>query len=332
MGIARLHHYVPQFYLRRFTDKEGMFWVWDKRRDRVFRTSPKHVAAGSNFYRLYEFAEVGRDPLTMEKQFSDVEGDVSQITDEWLDWLHEAKPLEPMNIPKANREIVSLYIALQFCRTADAREIILAIDNLPSMPNMTKEENDFARWGTWLWGQWLLDEPMKHDDIQNHKPNSRRRLSDRIETKIHTRWLWNLDMIDSIANRIRDSTWIFGRNLTKYPFITSDNPVAFHVHVDKTHRWVKVGFLARGAYPVFPLSPEIVLYCYDNNDPKWKALGKFDETVSPVDFSESLVQHDNGGQVFNAGRYVISPTNDFEHVREFAKFAGIESSPQGSYG
>ena len=131
-------------------------------------------------------------------------------------------------------------------------------------------------------------------------------------------------MLESIAKRIEESIWIFGRNLTGYPFVTSDNPVAFHSHLGDAHRWVKAGFLASGVYPVFPLSPEIVMYCYDGKDPKWSVLNKFNDTLSPVEFNVPLVRHDNAGQVFNAGRFVISPINDFEFAREFAKAIGTD--------
>jgi len=307
MGTAKLHHYVPQFYLRRFADEHEKFWAWDKMRDKIFRTNPKRVGAGSNFY-----------PLTLEKQFADLEGQVSLITDQWLHWFRHAQHGDRIRIPNVNRRIVSLYIALQFCRTADARDIIVAIDGLPSNPDMTEE----MKWGTYLLGAWLVDVLMKNRKKSNRNAISEGRLSDRNESEIHTRWLWNLEMVHSIAKRIERSIWIFGRNLTGFPFITSDNPVAFHE--GNTHRWVKVGFLARGAYPVFPLSPEIVMYCYDSKDPKYRALRKFGDTLSPVEFNVPLVEHDNAGQVFNAGRFVISPINDFNFVREFAQTIGSD--------
>lgn len=322
MGATKLHHYVPRFYLRRFADEDGKFWVWDKIRDKVFRTNPKRIGAGSNFYRLYDFAKLGRDPLTLEKQFADLEGQVSLITDQWLYWLRHAKHGDRIRIPNVNRRIVSLYIALQFCRTADARDIIVAIDSLPSNPDMTENMNEVGKWGTYLWGTWLVDMLMKNGAKSNGDARSKGQLSDRDQTEIHTRWLWNLEMVHSIAERIEKSIWAFGRNLTGFPFITSDNPVAFHE--GNTHRWVKLGFLARGVYPVFPLSPEIMMYCYDSKDPKYRVLRKFGDTLSPVEFNVPLVKHDNAGQVFNASRFVISPINDFKFVRECAQTIGSD--------
>lgn len=130
---------------------------------------------------------MGRDPLTMEKQFSDLEGNVSLITDQWLHWLRELSPNSKIPIPSINRKIVSLYIALQFFRTADAKDIICA----------------FA------------------------KEDATEELSDEDKTRIHTEFLWNLALMRRVAKRIEKSIWIFGRNQTDTPFVTSDNPVAF---------------------------------------------------------------------------------------------------------
>jgi hypothetical protein len=69
MNVPKLHHYVPQFYLRRFTDAAGQLWLWDRDRDRVFRTRPNGVAAENYFYWHEELAALGHDPTEMEKQF-----------------------------------------------------------------------------------------------------------------------------------------------------------------------------------------------------------------------------------------------------------------------
>jgi hypothetical protein len=52
MNAPKLHHYVPQFHLRRFADARGRFWVWDKTSDRMFGTRPGRIAAETQFYRL----------------------------------------------------------------------------------------------------------------------------------------------------------------------------------------------------------------------------------------------------------------------------------------
>jgi hypothetical protein len=37
-----------------------------------------------------------------------------------------------------------------------------------------------------------------------------------------------------------------------------------------------------------------------------------------------MVEHENAGQVFMAGRFVISPVDDFKFAREFAQTIGTD--------
>lgn len=283
MTEARLHHYVPQFYLRRFADSSGLLWLWDRNQDRAFQTRPGNVAAERDFYRLTELIERGHDPLTMEKQFADLESQVSAITGQWLDWLRIAAPGEAIDIPDINRELVALYIALQFLRTADSRDILAA----------------FAEMG------------------QSGVP-----LSPADKRRMHTELLWKDDAFRSLAERIEQSIWLFGRNRTSEPFVTSDNPVAFRTGDNR--RWLKAGVFSQGTYVVYPLAPDIVMYCHPN-EPPWDRLAQMDRCLSPVTFTEEMVESENSGQVFMASRFVISSTDRFHNAREFAPTIGTDT-------
>jgi hypothetical protein len=273
---------VPQFYLRRFTDTSGQLWLWDRDRDRVFRTRPTGVAAENNFYWHEELAALGHDPLAMEKQFSQLEGEVARITGQWLEWLRDMKPMEKVEIPDINRELVSLYTALQFLRTADARDILAA----------------FAE-------QKVYGKPVAEDE---------KRL-------LHLDMLWKDSIYNGLAERIGNATWLFGRNMTSTPFITSDNPVAFRTRDNAM--WLKVGMYSDGTYSVFPMAPDIVMYCHPK-EPPWENLGRFDCCLSPVIFTEEMVESENSGQVFMASRFVISSREGFDREREFAKSIGTD--------
>jgi hypothetical protein len=281
MSDPKLHHYVPQFYLRRFTDVNGLLWVWDKSRDVTFRASTAGGAAETYFYRMQELADAGHDPYTMEKQLSDLEGQVSLITDQWLDWLSDAEPGTRIEIPEINREEISLHIAVQYLRTADSKEIIC----------------------------------MLRDDYET--------LSDTERTRLHTAVLWDLRIVHAIRDQIKNSIWIFGRNATNVPFVTSDNPVAFRTLDNR--QWRKAGILAAGMYVVHPLSPSVVMYCHERS--YWGQQGRladFDSSLSPVVFDEEMVESENSGQVFMAARFVFSPKDDFEHARIFAQTIGTD--------
>ncbi|MBL6928859.1 MAG: DUF4238 domain-containing protein [Rhodospirillales bacterium] len=282
MGEPKLHHYVPQFYLRRFTDVSGRLWLWDRERDRIFSASPKKVAAEKHFYHLTELAENGHDPLTMEKQFSHLEGEVARITGQWLDWLRQMEPVEKVKIPKINRKLVSLYIALQFLRTADTREFLTII--------------------------------AENSEIQKPVSAEESRL-------LHTDLLWDDKSVRGLADRIQSATWVFGRNATLTPFISSDNPVAFRT--GDNAMWLKVGLHSAGTYVVFPLASDIVMYCYPK-EPPWEKIAKFDRSLSPVVFSDEMVESENSGQVFMASRFVLSSRNSFDKERAFAKTIGTD--------
>ena len=137
-------------------------------------------------------------------------------------------------------------------------------------------------------------------------------------TELHTTLLWDMNALEIIERHIKDAIWIFGKNESKTPFWTSDNPVAFKTGNNKM--WVKVGFISRGTYVVFPLSPTVVMYCHERD--YWKKIIEWDCIVSPVDFTDGMVRHENYGQVFMATRFIVSPKNDFQSGREFLPSIG----------
>ena len=184
-------------------------------------------------------------------------------------------------IPDVNRDLVSLFLSLQFLRTADTRDVL-------------------SRLGSSL-GESILDRPQ-------------RRL-------LHVEALWDDKLVADFSDRIRSSIWMFGRNGTDTPFVTSDNPVAFRT-ADNA-QWLKVGMLGGGTYVVYPLAPDSIMYCYPREDP-WLKLTTFDTCVSPVTFTPAMVHSENSGQVFMASRFVISQTDDFSDAREFARTIGTD--------
>ena len=281
MTAPKLHHYVPQFHLRRFVDEKDRLWVWDKRADRVFATVPRRIAAETHFYRLTQYERYGHDPATMEKQLSELEAEVAMITDQWLEWLPGMAPMDVLPIPKANRRIVALFLAVQFLRTRDTREILSALVQLDRGTPVSAEE----------------------------------------EQELHTELMWDQDHIELLAQRFRRSIWIFARNNTATPFVTSDNPMAFRSG-DNRH-WLRASILSPGAYLVYPLSPRLMLYCHPRHG-RFRKLGRFNDTLSPVQFDDAMVEDENSGQVFMASRFVISNLAQFEASRQFSRTIGTD--------
>lgn len=275
MSSPKLHHYVPQFHLRRFANDEGRLWAWDKQTDRIFRTSPGGIAAEKQFYRLTQYEADGHDPLIMEKQLSEMEGEVSLITNQWLGWLPQMEPLDKVAIPRVNRWIVARYLAVQVLRTLDTRELLSAVA-----------------------------------EIDRGRP-----VDAREARELHTELMWDPHVVERFAKRFRHSVWIFARNESATPFVTSDNPMAFRSPDNR--QWLRSLVLVPGAYVVFAMSPSIVLYCHPRVGP-FRKLGKFADCLSPVVLNDGMVESENSGQAFMASRFVISTRPAFKAERAFA--------------
>ncbi len=90
--------------------------------------------------------------------------------------------------------------------------------------------------------------------------------------------------------------------------------------------WVKAGVLSEGTYIVYPLAPDVVMYCYPDEG-IWRdaKISRFDCRISPVTFTDQMVQGENSGQVFMASRFVFSNKAAFDLEREFAKTIGTDT-------
>lgn len=104
-------------------------------------------------------------------------------------------------------------------------------------------------------------------------------------------------------------------------FVTSDNPVAFRSPDNR--QWLRSIALVPGAYVVFAMSPNVVLYCHPRAG-SFRKLGKFGDSLSPVVLDDGMVESENSGQVFMASRFVFSNRPDFDAERAFAPTIGTD--------
>lgn len=271
MNDPKHHHYVPRFYLSRFTNTTGRICVFDKQTGKIFHSTPENIGRQNQFYRLDELAEDGIDPLEMEKQFADLEYQTSNITNNWfLQFSHTDKLI----IPEINRDLISLFIVTQLLRTIEAREILV---------------------------QFTSAVQKNYDSLSDAK-------------NLHASLLWNDDLINKMKKRISDCIWIFGRNKSSTSFCTSDHPVLIKSFDNK--EWL-LGprIFDKGMYVVYPLSPTLIMYCKDPEH--WGKMKIFENLISPVEFTDDMVKHENSGQIGMSYRFVYSSDNDFNFANEF---------------
>lgn len=69
-GTGKRQHFIPQAYLKRFTDtgkKDGTLFVYDLIKDREFQCKPDNVAHRNQFYRLNKDLYHGVDPDAVDR-------------------------------------------------------------------------------------------------------------------------------------------------------------------------------------------------------------------------------------------------------------------------
>jgi hypothetical protein len=281
MTKPKFHHYVPRFYLDRFSDEDGYIWAYDKFKDKVLRVLPENIAGENKFYDLTEFQGGNIDPLELEKQFSDLESEASKITASWFYQL-DSYDMNVIEIPPINREIMSLFLTLQMLRTVSMRNRII---------QFTKAVQKGG----------LIDKSYDPDQDAN---------------ALHASLLWDDKLVKDKANKVSDCIWAFAHNNTDNMLYTSDHPLLIKTADSKN--WISgPQVFKRGMYIVFPLSPDWIMYCHDES--YWDKLTKFNNSISPVVFTSYMVDHENSGQVGLSYRFVFSNTPNFEFAKMFCQ-------------
>lgn len=79
MSIPKRHHYLPQFYLRRFAEEDGYLWVFDRSQQHLRRERPKSIAVRKHYYSTED--QEGNKDATMEEFFSFLEGKSKRVFD-----------------------------------------------------------------------------------------------------------------------------------------------------------------------------------------------------------------------------------------------------------
>ena len=261
-----LHHFVPQFYLKRFVGADGLLWVYDKDTDRAFSANPRNVAAERGFYAL---PEIFADSSLMEQQFSALEQEAALITEDWLGHLEPGGSIE---IPDVNREVISLYITTQLLRTSEARAMLI-------------------------------------QGIANPKTMS---IGKDIQRELHVELLWNDKVVKQISGWVHDCTWVFRVNMMPESLYTSDDPFKVRSKTQHLH-WAQTSL--EGAYLLIPLTPRILMYCFDARG--WSELKQFNCHVLSIPLEPELVKDANTHQVGHARRFVFADRDDFLLAREF---------------
>ena len=121
--------------------------------------------------------------------------------------------------------------------------------------------------------------------------------------------------IDETAKAISEFVWILARNDSGFPFYTSDHPVVLRRH---DHQCLHVfQFPEPGSEVLLPLSSTVMFYAYERTH--WSKLAGWDGGISPVRFTQALVESNNSAQVGHSRRFVFCDRDAFGFARSFCE-------------
>ena len=256
---AKRQHYVPRLYLVRFG---RLLYVFDKKTGKTFSSTPSNIALESGFYDLAP--EIDLEGL-IAKNEARLNPGLSELVVKG----------DPTAISTEARAKVSLFIALQYIRTREAR---LSIQEMAGkfLTAVVNEEPRFKGHGFKVTMDEEAAQAMQATAIVD-------------------------DTVPKLASFIDGSLWVLLINESTIPFWTSDNPVALFNPIDYGTAG-GLGFGAKGIQTHFPLSSDLSLVILDPTSYK---------SLPIMSARERVVLEENERQLYNATRFVFSSKNDF---------------------
>ncbi|MHB8637985.1 MAG: DUF4238 domain-containing protein [Fimbriimonadaceae bacterium] len=279
---TRAQHYVPQFYLRHFADRETVR-AYDKRDDKIFASGTHGLAQESYFYDL--------DPKLLSEECS---GDELQIAEHALCEIEGRAAraigllLHERNYRGLRRNIqkeVAFFLAIQYLRTRQTRD---EIGELAS----------------------LVIKGVAAKDPRSPKDVGEVRLAESSKAVLQLKALFNPDLWSVLVNVLMGHIWNVARAPDQTEFITSDHPVAVLPHV-KGEGTSHAGLGSRGVEIVFPLAPSCLLILKERS---FHAAERNTHGRNVIQTADQVTFY-NELQVRQSRRWLYAATDSFDGAR-----------------
>jgi Protein of unknown function (DUF4238) len=280
-------HYVPQFLLRRFADRNERIHVYDKHTRKSFVSSIRNVASENYFYDL----KVGDTEIALEPVMTDIEnaalaalnaiadsGSIAELTDEC----------------KAN---IAFFMGTQMVRTRAALEMLHQVEAGLRRVGPSKGVTPDTMPALFM------------DDEQLKKMS-----------------LMNLQIANDLAPLFLNKDWAVYRDPNKQ-FVISDHPLVRQNYYPADPLMGNNGIACEGIQIFMPLSPEFTLafICPTLAEPfREHQTTKMPDTEipllvaidngTPIDLVDDCVIYQNSLQIANSNRFVFSVSDEFTLV------------------
>ena len=257
--LPKKHHYLPQFYLKLFSQDQFHLHVYDKKAissESPFRYQTIEKIAFENNLYTYKTKDGGKE--TLEDFFCQIEGKASGVIKK-LELHQDILPME--------RGHLALFIAFLWLRTPVSRDETLGAQEELAEKNMRMmyhfpQQKELMR--KFLEGKGQHPSDKELDDLIDFAVNPKR---SKIVVKFPTEhWIKQmLSLSNDIYVYLAKCEWEIKHAIKKYAFITSDNPVLL-IPSEKPDPFYGIGLLTPGVKKVVPLSASMYLIMHEPNE------------------------------------------------------------------
>ena len=305
---ARRHHWVPQFFLRGFTqdgDKRSQLYVVDCIAQKVFRTLPTNVAVERDFNMI----EVeGHHPNAVESGLSDFEGKVTEALRRIEDSVSFAD--------EEDRLFVLNFVALLAVRNPRTREMMRSAKDRTAKIVMNAVTYTEQSWAS------HMKRAVASGDIADGNELSYETFRDfvaredydvTVPTTEHVRM--EIKMIDAVLPYLVGRKWqLIRASADSGGFVTTDHPVVLvWKDIDQSSMYPP-GFGLADTEVLFPLSRRLLISGkFGGNEGSYEATMKHVACINAM-----LIQHGRR-QVYACDenfRYLLSEKQGFRYGRD----------------
>lgn len=305
------HHYVPQFYLRGFSQDGNRLYVFDKKakeeKTKYRYQTIKKIAYENN---LYTYTTKSHKKETLEDFLSKIEDKANQV----IIKLSQKKDITPRQ-----RGYLALFVALLWLRTPTSKKETLGAQEelyekttrmMFRFPQQKEKIKKFLE----SRGEKLTDDEI--DDLIDFTTNPKR-------SKITLNFppgYWIKQMLllaNDVYPYLAICNWEVRHAVRKYAYLTSDNPVLL-IPSEKPHPFYGVGLLTPGVKKTVPLTSNMYLVMHEPQK---------DPGLVHTQGDKNFCRKVNEWTMRNADRLVFSP--DLGKLEKMVKTKPELTQPRG---
>lgn len=304
------HHYIPQFYLKGFSQDQEHLHIFDKLAEseeaRFRYQTTQAIAYKKNFY-TYETKD--RSKETLEGMFSEIEGLAQQA----ITKLSRGEQLD-----RELRSYLALFVAFIWVRTPLFKSETLGAqeemhEKMARMMFRVQPKKMMREWAE-KEGKTMTDEEI--DDLIDFATNPKR---SRIKMDFpQNYWIKHmLQLGDDLYPYLAVTDWQIIHAPKKYAFLTSDNPFMLRP-TEKPDPFYGIGLLTPGVKKIIPLKSDLLLVMHEPSE---------NPDLYHTEGTKEGYRKINEQIVWNADRVIFSP--DLGKIQKIAKTKPDLVKPRG---